>query len=477
MSKSFATVKILELKITSMFADQVGEEIGSFYSDRFGVPHKVSSQYIKQRIASNYDLKLSKFNRALSLNYLIVSIIKYLGLMLSVFVFSKKIIGKSQKFSLLIDDIQQQNELDRWYSLEQEFTSPQTVYVAKSRNIKSDTSVVISREILKGYDRSLLLRGSLRFFFRDLVFLVWYSFRLNINLIHLHSFFINDYLYYYSLFKIFSAKYMIQDRNLGRTNALKNHLFKQSGGVVAACVQKNIVQHDGLALFYDIDIFFSYGDKTLQDALSLGGRVDHVFPVGSFAMEKSIRKLDTATLKKSPSIDVLFVGINAITSSRTDWRGYYKSVAWLVKLASESQNLRIAIKHHPSWIFDKKELEIIEGSGITYLEKNIDSYELAYRSKFIITYGSSMGYELAGHGLNVIFLDPDKGNPFINQFVHADENVISDYKNLKRCILAPPRVESTQKIIKNSDYCYSDSHVSKRIYEYLISVAVNNTCT
>jgi hypothetical protein len=88
-----------------------------------------------------------------------------------------------------------------------------------------------------------------------------------------------------------------------------------------------------------------------------------------------------------------------------------------------------------------------------------------------------MGYELAGHGLNVIFLDPDKGNPFINQFVHADENVISDYKNLKRYILARPRVESTQKIIKNSDYCYSDSHVSKRIYEYLTSVAVNNTCT
>ena len=359
--------------------------------------------------------------------------------------------------------------MERWQQLEAEFGAQKTVYIAKSTNIESTNSTIIYQKVLKGYDREFIVNNSLDFIGGDLAFLVWYSFKLKINLVHLHSFFLNDYLYYHSLFKSFSAKYMIQDRNLGRTNALKNYLFKQSGGIASSCIQKNIVQHDGLALFYDVEIFFSYGDKTLDDILSLGGRIDHACPVGSFAMEKSLLKLDKFNLKRSPDIDVFYIGINAITSSRTDWSGYYKSIAWLAQLASDSGNLRIVIKHHPSWVSDEKEFEIINGSGIEYLDKNVDSYECAYRSNFVITYGSSMGYELTGDGLNVTFLDPDDNNPFINQFVHIDDNVVNSYDDLKLLILGSRSAKPNPKMIMNSDYCYGASGVSRRIYEYLNS--------
>ena len=98
MSKSFLAVKNLEAKINTMLSGRLGEEVASFYLNRFNIPRKVTLQYLKQRIASNYSVKLSRFEGALSLPFLIVSVIRYVGLLLLIFMFSEKKIQKDKSF-------------------------------------------------------------------------------------------------------------------------------------------------------------------------------------------------------------------------------------------------------------------------------------------------------------------------------------------------------------------------------------------
>ena len=91
------------------------------------------------------------------------------------------------------------------------------------------------------------------------------------------------------------------------------------------------------------------------------------------------------------------------------------------------------------------------------------------QSNLVLTYGSSMGYELLSQGVKVAFLDPGNENPFINNFVYSDNIVINNYSNLKTYIQND--TTNIQNPIENNgkDYCYSEPGVSKRIYEYLYS--------
>ena len=468
MKNTFKVVKELESRINLLMSSEPGESLVRFYANRFSIPEEVCSQYIKQKIASNYSIKFSKFSYLMNLSYMFVSIFKHYIFMILILFFSKKIMSKEKRYSLLIDDIQHKNEFDRWSNLENDFTSKETVYVAKSSTTNTPNKKnIIYHETLHGYDRGRILSNALRLLTSDIIYLISSSFKFKINLIHVHSHFINDYFYYYSLFKMCKAKYMIQDRNLGRTNALKNYLFKFSGGVASSCIQKNIVQHNGYALFYDTDIFFSYGVKTAEDILNLGARINHLHPVGSFAMGNSSFKPDTHSINNK--IDILYIGINVVTSDKADWSGYYQSVNWLAELARKNKHLHIAIKHHPSWTSDEKEFAIIQGSGIKYLDKNIDSYEVANQSTYIITFGSSMGYELTGYNFNVIFIDPGHDNPFINNFVHKDKNVIHEYKDLEFLVNDQTNFEQKKNKIKNINYCYPNQEISRSIHKYLVT--------
>ena len=466
-SKSFKKAAQLKDSIDTLLSGEYGLILFNFYDTRFKIPKEVLNQYLKLRISFSYDTKNAKFDNILSKSSIFLSTVKYIGYIFYVLFFSK-VSNKKFEHILLVDDLQHFGEIDRWLQLEKEFTVDKTVFIAKSHTVKPlNNNNILYREQLKDYDRSLLIKDLPRLLFSDLFFLILRSFKLNINLVHLHQYFINDYLYYKTLFKICSARYMIQDRNLGRTNALKNYLFKKSGGVAASCIQKNILEHNTSALFYDTDIFFSYGNKTSEDILALGARIDNVVPVGSFAMDNSIHKLN---LNPVPSklFDILYIGQNT-KSTKTNWKFNYESIAWLVKLLGELPNLKIAIKHHNTWTGDDEELEITKNSGIKYIDFTTNSYQVGLQSNLVLTYGSSMGYELLSQGVKVAFLDPGNENPFINNFVYSDNIVINNYSNLKTYIQND--TTNIQNPIENNgkDYCYSEPGVSKRIYEYLYS--------
>lgn len=465
MKNSFKKVKDLELEINSVVSGKFGKQIIKFYSSRLRIPEEICSQYIKQKIASNFNSKLLNFTYSSSLFHILIMAFKYFFFIFYILFFSKKISNNKKKFSLLIDDIQQLSEFSRWKDLENCFPENETIYISRftSKDLPKNKNIAC-RKVLHGYSRQLALNIGLKKLVSDLFYIFFISLKLNVNFFNIHLYLINDYLYYISLFERYKSKYLIQDRHLGRTNALKNYLFKLSGGSSAACIQKNIVQHNGYALFYDVDIFFSYGNKTAEDMLKLGGRIEKVCPVGSLALNNST--FYSKQKSKVKDIDILYIGINAINSNKTDWSGYYESIKWLVKLSNQNKNLNIVIKHHPSWTFDIKEEEIIKNSKIKHLDKNKDSYDAANQSNFILTYGSSMGYELMGYGFDVIFMDPDFKNPFINNFVRNDEKVISEYNKLENMLNNPFYLNNNK--INKEDYCYQNKDVSKNIYEILV---------
>lgn len=476
MKNTFKTVKELEDSINSLFSSEDGELLIKFYIERFCLPKHVISQYLKQRLASNFNMKNLEYSRSVGLSHLFTSIIKYIGYVFVTLFYSKKINQNSvSTYKLLIDDIQSGNELSRWNRLVSRFERNQSIFIARADNFEiSEEANILFRPSLKKYDRNILCSEILRFLFKDILILTWKSFKLRKNLIHIHTFLINDYLYYSSIFRNTKALFLIQDRNLGRTNALKNYLFKKFGGIATSCVQKNILQHNAFGLFYDIDIFFSYGEKTAEDILDLGGRIECVYPVGSFAMESSLKLEKDASMEKSSKvekIDILYIGINAITSNKTNWDGYYESIRWLSKISKIADFNRILIKHHPSWSYDKKEAEIIKDTNIEYYDKDADSYLIASRSNLIVTYGSSMGYELMGYGAKVIFLDPNNSNQFINNFVHDDKNVIYEYERFESLALNPNKPINAGDAIKPSDYCLQNDDISLAIYEKLLSLS------
>lgn len=464
MNSTFKITKDLERDINLVLSSYHGKELIKFYSNKFDIPDLVCSQYIKQRLARSYSIKSSSYIPIMNKSRFFFSSLRYMAYVLLIFVFSKKVSNLKKKFILLIDDIQSENEFYRWRHLEKKFTTEGTVYVTRflSEDMSSKSNIVSHRN-LRGYDRTSVINIGIKEILGDILFLARSSRNLELNFFHIHSYFINDFLYYSTLFKECKADYMIQDRNLGRTNALKNHLFKLNGGIISSCIQKNIVQHNGNALFYDVDIFFTYGSRTSEDIMNLGARIDKLFSVGSFALNNSLNV--SKSKEKINRIDILYIGINAINSNKTDWSGYYESVKWLAKFSKKNSLLNIFIKHHPSWKEDKRELDIIQDSGIKYLDKSIDSYEAANQSTYIVTYGSSMGYELIGYNFNVMFLDPINDNPFINNFVHNDKNVINDYKSMELLLENIELFENKKKNFKKSDYCHHNENISDSIYQ------------
>ena len=82
------------------------------------------------------------------------------------------------------------------------------------------------------------------------------------------------------------------------------------------------------------------------------------------------------------------------------------------KLSLEKPELNIVSIHHTSAGEDKIENDILKNSRIKTLDKNLNSYEIAFSSKFSITYGSTMAHELNGHGLPT-FIDPGYRSSFL----------------------------------------------------------------
>tara|TARA_B100000700_G_C14946358_1_gene809379 strand:- start:676 stop:1428 length:753 start_codon:yes stop_codon:yes gene_type:complete len=248
------------------------------------------------------------------------------------------------------------------------------------------------------------------------------------------------------------------------------------GGIASTSIQKNIIQSDSGSFYTDIDWLFSLGNRGLERIISYGGRVDRIIPVGSMFMEyywftnlpKIIKKYDLILI----DLNVIHA-YNRMDSFKHFMDDYYNCNRWLVRLKKEYPSFRIGIKHHANASFDKIQNEIILDSNIEMIDKNLDSYEIAFNSHCAISYGSTMGFELSAHGLPFFFIDPgfrctslpDKEGDFISNLR------VQTYEEFRDSVIEVlSKKDKTTTWLKNpDDLCLESSNVSNRIYNSLHS--------
>ena len=137
-------------------------------------------------------------------------------------------------------------------------------------------------------------------------------------------------------------------------------------------------------------------------------------------------------------------------------------------------HLKIAIKHHSNYILDPIENGITEDSGIIYPQGNKHSYYYGFSSKCVVTYGSTIGYELLAHDIPTLFLDPagkcsllpksiDQGGDYLPSMNRA-----KNYNEFKNFVSSLDK-KKLFDIIDKDFFCCNSKSVSNSIYNYLCS--------
>jgi len=451
------------------------EKLESFfnhYESRYSIPIGVLKQSLKKNIIRHYRYRSARFGEKLRLRTLPLSIVKNIGFLLLSLIYSRKK-RYNKHYKLIVDEIDQNVYLERFSKLINLFNKDDVLVIATA-DIDQEKFPDYNIKRLKLYKYHDLIEV-IKIIYYELCFGFWIclktSFQLRINLFEQSKVIIATLIRYKSLFKECSADYLLQER-LYTTNAIKNHLFIKSGGSATSTMQKSILELDQMSYYIDIDYFFSLGEITAERAFEYGGRIDKVIPVGSYFMGYYWFNKPRHNKK---NIDVLMLGINTMNAyERLDkytefMDDYYKSIRWLVKFKKENPSYRIGIKHHSSAGNDIIENKIILNSGVEILPKEQNSYELAFESRCIITWGSTMGYEMNAHGVPSFFLDPGKRNTFLydlrnKNFQHILLDNYDDYQNY---------LVSTIDGLINKDYgenlsknlCLDSYNVSKKIYK------------
>ena len=423
----------------------------------------VLNRYFGNSISNAYNHRLGRFGSGLSIWNVFISIGQVWVWILAVPLFSHKgkWLGKDINCHVLIDGIQSKAELERWTALKAA-VKEDIVFLTKVKNIAVPGFDIIGWKPLYGYktDRYFLMVCRVCFF--SFVPFLILSFKYKINFFNLLLRTINDLLYYRCVFSKIKSRYLVQDRNLGSTNAIRNFLFKHYGGIASCCVQKNIWQSSGTALYTDTDVLFAIGRRTGELVLSFDSRVEKTYAVGSMSMQNALLGRESAVSEREV-LDILFVGSNTSTDLRRDWAANYEAIAWLVQIANACPHLKVGIKHHQNSIPDLNEAKITKGSRVIYINPDMNSYAQALDSRIVVSYASTLIYEMIGLGKDAYFLDPKGENTFINPFV-SNNYIIKDVETLKER-LAGDGTDKTGHFAwgQTADYCIPSLDVVRGI--------------
>ena len=450
-------------------------ELYSYFYNRYRIPPKVTRQAVRQYLARSYLLRKGKFHSKLNLKSIPISLLKYFTLLYSLPFFKKK--KKIKHYKLIVDNITSSHELNRFEKLINLFGINNVLCITRDIKIEKDFPKYFfyNKKLFQDIFLKDLLKSIYNEFFVGIWLILKLSIRVKINLFPITLSILHNYLSFKSIFETNKSKYLIQGKHYN-TEPIKNYLFKKLGGVVSTTIQKNIIQSDPIFFYIDIDILFALGSENQKRINEYGGRVNTVKPVGSLFMEHAWFNQKHDVEKK---FDIAILGINATNAyERLDSynkfkKDYYSMYKWLAKLSIKRPELKIVLIHHASAGKDEIEKEILSNSNVIVINKNINSYKIAFSSKFAITYGSTMGYELNAHNLPTFFIDPgnrcsflpDKKDSLIEAMrieSYSDLNILVD-KFLKNDGL------SDDLKINFDMLCLNSSDVSKRIYQNLIN--------
>ena len=466
-------------KVVNSYTDQI--EFNSFFlyfKKRYELPESVIKQSLRQYIVRSYLMRSGKFDPKLKINKIPVSIIRYSALIYGLF-FSK-LQKKYKNIDLIIDYITSTIEMYRWEKLINLFGANKVICVTRELNIKKEFPNY-NFEIQKKF-QNFNFFDLIKSIFNEVFFGIWIvlkvSIKTNTNLFPISLSIINSYLSSKSLFQNYKANFLIQEKHYN-TEPVKNYIFKKYGGLVSTSIQKNIIALEPIFFYLDLDILFSLGNGGYRRAINYGGRIDLIQPVGSLFLE---RGWFDKSFKIKKKYDVAILGINTsnayerLDSFNKFMEDHYSLYRWAAKLSIENPKLKIVVIHHSSAGEDKIHDEILSKSNVKVLDKNSNSYEIAFSSNCAVTYGSTMGYELNAHGLPTYFVDPGFRCIFLpRRGDSCIENMrISTYDSFKSVINSYISKDNKKfQIINSDEICLNSSNVSRNIYNFFQDINQN----
>ena len=470
--EAFVKVKKINSKIKKLTRKKNFQILIFKFSSIFRIPSHIIENEVRQIISRNYDykndkiLKFSSFKNFLKNLFLIL----FMSILIIFTFFFRKKKEKKKNFEIIVDGALKYSEAFHFNELVKNFENIGFISKRKFLKNKNITYFDYSHFFITTNEYSFFTRLKFLYFVILLFCISALSFK---NYCFIFFEIIYKLLKYDYIFKSIISKSYIQTK-LYDTSILKNYLFKNNGGRITSCTQKNLLEV-GLSSFIYTDIFFSIGRNTGHLLKKLDGNCKKIYPVGSLYMESDWfkKKKDLKNIKKT---DLLVLGINTVLRhyklhiTNAFDKNYYKFIEWVAVFSKKFPKLRIAIKHHGNFPHDPKESEIIKNTNIKLQVENNSingSYANAFQSKVLCSFGSTMIFELLGHNVPGYFIDPSFENQqFFELLPQSKKWRIKNYKEFERKIL---RVINSKKMeIKNKNlYCLNSNEVSRRIAKFL----------
>ncbi len=405
-----------------------------------------------------------KFNNKFKFYKLFFSTIKFILVLFYIRVFSTKKI-KIQKFKLVIDDVDEFVNIDRYLTL----------------NKLIDLILITKIDISKNFNYFKFSKGSkflrnkdnknnFKFIFNALYKTLILSINSKTNITPIISSILFKYFKYETIFSNIKSEYLLQERHYN-TSAIKNEIFKKKGGRITASIQKNLIQLNGPGMFINCDLLLTLGKKSAENLKNYQCNVQKKIPVGSLFMEShfftknnqnSFPVYDLISFE-SNQIDTKFHSIN-----ENYFQDMYTHFEWIKKLSLKFPELKIGLKHKKT-ISDKKEIEMFKNSKnvshLVNLQNETDSYHLGTKAKALCTWTSTLGYEFIGHGKDCLYLDPGGRNTaFLRNSKENSKIRVTDYEEFESKIIN--LIKNNTKIVEDTErenYCLESSSVSQKI--------------
>jgi hypothetical protein len=441
-------------------------------SDTYSIPQAVIQKQASIFWEGLYSYQKGSFSKRIQNRYLPISILKEVLFFIFSLAHSIKRKLPPAEVEIIIDQIESQTEFERFRGVLSQFEKDRSIVITKNENINTDDFNSVFLPDYKKYDRDILIRYFFKEFFKTIPFTIFCSIKLNCNLMELNLHIINQIIKYRSLKYIVKPKISLQERHYS-TSAIKRYIFRNELGALTATVQKNIYQIGRNGFYWDYDVFFSLGRKTTIEAKAFGAEILENIPIGSMFMNQLYFNTND-NIEKKDKVDVLFIGINK--SQGMDYldgyesfdKNYYLCFEWFKRLSESYPQLTFGVKHHASLrTEDPKEKAALSLSNIKVINNGLNSYHLACSSICTVTFASTMAYELIGHGIPALMLDPNDESAFFPRIDDFSKEIrCSNYEALEKNFRKIYEDKSQNVQIK-ANYCLRSEKTSEEISQHL----------
>ena len=468
--------EVLEI-IESVAEDEDLDDWYRWLEQSFALPEMPVKQSLKKYLASRVDYRQERaFEDKVLVKSMFFGALKYLFFFSFILVFAKRkvVITSPIKKTLILDHQENAAMIDTYEHVIELFGSENTAAVVPGKQTVTYPGItIINHPRFRNYSVSY---RELRAILKGLSVNYVMSKKSDINLFMVSMYILDSLFYSRSLFSCLQGDYRLMQQQY-HLDPVKNHIFRAMGGKFTAAVQAHIHIVGRTGLYYDSDIFFSLGERTSDRVVKFGGRFGTILPVGSLIMERSLKQYsaELAANKEIPKYDIICIGNNVASNINQDihdrhFEDFYEQFVWLVRLQSCCPNLTIAITHHKFHPTDKREVSLLAGSSIEYVDPSLSSYELAINATINVTFCSTLGFELIGQGKTCLFIDPGRRNSqYLSDDMDFGDLRISNYEEfLSRVKQEIYGTSDTNMSIRPKDFCLSSRDTSRMIYDSLI---------